>query len=95
MVIYEVNLVISGNIYPEFQLWLKKHVKEIVQIQGFVQASILKPENDKISDFEKLTVQYLLENREYLNVYFMEFAAKMREEGIKLFKDKFSADRRI
>lgn len=95
MVIYEVNLAIQGEVYPQFQLWLKSHVKEMLQIPGFIQASILKPENETAADQEKLTVQYHVENREFLNVYFTEFASKMREEGIKNFNDKFSAQRRI
>ncbi|PWY55405.1 DUF4286 domain-containing protein [Legionella qingyii] len=95
MVIYEVNLVIDEDIYPQFQLWLKKHVKEMLQFPGFIQASILKPENENTANQEKLTVQYQLENRESLKVYFTEFALKMREEGLKLFKDKFSAQRRV
>ena len=95
MVIYEVNLVIDTNVYPEFQSWLKKHATEMLQFPGFIQASILKQEKDKISGKEELTVQYQLENRNALEGYFSEFAPKMREEGIRLFKDKFSADRRI
>ncbi|WP_454782839.1 DUF4286 family protein [Legionella sp. WA2022007384] len=94
MVIYEVNLAIDGDIYPQFQLWLKKHVKEMLQLPGFIQASILKPENENTNQ-EQLTVQYQLEDRESLNVYFTEFALKMREEGLKLFQDKFSAQRRV
>ncbi|WP_131795170.1 DUF4286 family protein [Fluoribacter gormanii] len=95
MVIYEVNLAIDGDIYPQFQLWLKKHVKEMLQLPGFIQAYILKPDNENTANPEKLTVQYQLENRESLNVYLTEFALKMREEGLKLFKDKFSAQRRV
>ncbi|KTC82471.1 DUF4286 family protein [Legionella cherrii] len=95
MVIYEVNLAIDGDIYPQFQLWLKKHVKEMLQIPGFIQARVLKPENEETVKQEQLTVQYQLENRDFLNVYFAEFALKMREEGLNLFKNKFSAQRRI
>ncbi|WP_392536336.1 DUF4286 family protein [Legionella sp. 227] len=95
MVIYEVNLAIDGDIYPQFQIWLKKHVKEMLQIPGFIQASVLKPEHEETVEQEQLTVQYQLENRDFLNVYFAEFAQKMREEGLNLFKDKFSAQRRI
>ncbi|MFT4058388.1 MAG: DUF4286 family protein [Legionella sp.] len=95
MIIYEVNLAIDGDIYSQFQLWLKEHAKEMLQFPGFIKASILKPENEDVSGKEKLTVQYQLENRESLNVYFSQFAAKMRDEGIRMFKDKFSAERRI
>lgn len=95
MVLYEVNLAIDEAVYPQFQLWLKKHVKEMLQLPGFMQARILKPEHERTKEQEKLTVQYQLENREFLDVYFAEFAPKMREEGLNLFKDKFSAQRRI
>ncbi|KTD40101.1 DUF4286 family protein [Legionella parisiensis] len=95
MVLYEVNLAIDKSVYPQFQLWLKKHVKEMLQLPGFMQARILKPEQEKTEQQEQLTVQYQLENTECLDLYFAEFAPKMREEGLNLFKDKFSAQRRI
>lgn len=95
MVIYEVNLAIDGDIFTQYQLWLKEHVKEMLQFPGFIKACILKPETDFISSKEKLTVQYQLEDRESLAVYFNKFPAKMREDGINRFKDKFSAERRI
>ncbi|HHF7365596.1 TPA: DUF4286 family protein [Legionella bozemanae] len=95
MVIYEVNLAIDGDIFTQYQLWLKDHVKEMLQFPGFIQACILKLETDSISSKEKLTVQYQLEDRDSLTLYFNKFAAKMREDGINRFKDKFSAERRI
>jgi hypothetical protein len=95
MVIYEVNLAIDPRIYPQFQLWIKQHAATMLQFPGFIKARILKPENEDVSENEKLTVQYQLENRKALEIYFKEYAPKMREEGIRLFKDKFSAERRI
>ncbi|KTD24674.1 MULTISPECIES: DUF4286 family protein [Legionella] len=94
MIIYEVNLSIDADIYPEFQVWLKSHITEMVQFPGFIQASILMPEK-VISDKEKLTIQYQLENRQALDHYFTEFAPIMREKGVTLFKNKFSAERRV
>lgn len=95
MVIYEVNLNIDEEIYSEFLLWLKEHMKHMLQFPGFIQASLFKPEREESDVQEKLTVQYQLENRDDLQTYFTEFAPKMREEGISHFKDKFSANRRI
>ena len=95
MIIYEVNLNIDREIYFEYKLWLMEHVKEMLQFPGFMQAILLKQEQDDVSDQEKLTVQYQLESREYLEKYFIECAPKMREEGIRRFKDKFSATRRV
>ncbi|HAT6826463.1 TPA: DUF4286 family protein [Legionella pneumophila] len=95
MVIYEVNLLIEEDVYSQFQSWLKEHAKEMLQFPGFIQAHILKPENEDIQTQKKLTVQYQVDSKNSLSNYFNQFAAKMREEGLKHFKDKFSAERRI
>ncbi len=95
MVIYEVNLNINREIYAEFVLWLKDHVKEMLQYPGFMCANLLKEEQDDGFGQEQLTVQYKLENRKHLENYFTEFAPKMRDKGIKRFNEKFSASRRI
>lgn len=95
MVIYEVNLTINTEIYPQFQLWLKKHAAEIIQFPGFIQAYILRQDKEEISNQKKLTVQYLLDNRDVLDKYFVELAPMMREEGLNLFQNQFSAERRV
>ncbi|QEY51415.1 DUF4286 family protein [Legionella longbeachae] len=95
MVIYEVNLLIEEDVYSQFQLWLKMHAKEMLQFPGFIHAHILKPENEDIQTQKKLTVQYQIDNKNSLTNYFNQFAEKMREEGLKHFKGKFSAERRI
>lgn len=95
MVIYEVNLVIDDAIYTEFRLWLKKHVHQMLQFPGFMQASIFKPELDEVFDQKTLTIQYQIKTRDDLERYFTEFSTKMRAEGIQQFGDKFSAMRRV
>ncbi|MBA2656401.1 MAG: DUF4286 family protein [Tatlockia sp.] len=95
MVIYEVNLAIEEEIYPQFKLWLKGHIGEMLQFPGFMQATILKPENEDLNGKKKLTVHYQLKNRMALEIYFEKFAAIMREQGTKLFNCKFSSERRI
>lgn len=52
-------------------------------------------EDDKVNEQEKLTVQYRIKSRQALDHYFTEHSVKMREEGIKRFKDQFSATRRL
>ncbi|USQ12953.1 DUF4286 family protein [Legionella lytica] len=95
MVVYEVNLLIDENIYNQFESWLKEHAREMLQFSGFINAHILKPENEDTVSQKKLTVQYQLDNKDSLTNYFNQFAAKMREDGLKRFKDQFSAERRI
>jgi hypothetical protein len=94
MIIYEVNLSIETDAYSDYRVWLDGHIKEILQLPGFVHATLLK--QDKSDGlYQYITIQYQLEQRKDLDRYLSEFAPKMREEGMKLFKDKFSATRRI
>ncbi len=95
MVIYEVNLSIDNDIYPDFMKWLKAHVEEMLSLPGFMQARLLKPEEEATSTQEAFTVQYQLKSRADLQRYFTEFAPRMREAGIQGFNDKFSAKRRV
>lgn len=67
----------------------------MLEFPGFLQASIMKHEREESANREELTVQYQLESRKDLDRYFSEFASGMREIGIKLFDNKFSAERRI
>lgn len=95
MVIYEVKLNIRPEIYQDFINWLKEHIDEMLALPGFIQASLLKPEGGANSETKALTVQYQLENMSDLDRYFVEFAPKMRDEGIKRFQDQFSAERNV
>ena len=95
MVIYEVNVTVHRGVYADFFVWLTKHVKKMLQFPGFVCATILKQELNENSENEQITISYQLENRQMLDNYFSEYAPKMREEGLLLFKDKFSITRRV
>ena len=95
MVIYEVNLDIDEDIYAEYEIWLKDHIQKMLQFPGFIQATLLKEERGEGSAQEKLTVQYQLENRAALDRYFTEYAPQMRGDGLKLFQNKFNAERRV
>lgn len=95
MVIYEVNLMINKDIYEQYYVWLEEHAKEMLKFPGFMSARILKQEIDSNCEQEKLTVYYELKDRESLELYFTEFAEKMRGDGVNRFKGQFSAERRI
>ena len=47
MTIYEVNVRVLSEIAEEYELWVDKHVKEILQIDGFVSAEWFLVEEDK------------------------------------------------
>lgn len=95
MVIYEVNLNIRNEIYPDYSAWLFEHVKHILQYTGFIKAEIGTIES-KIEEGEtKLRVSYLIDSYHDLENYLTHHAPKMRLDGIEKFGSQFSAHRRI
>eukprot|EP00164_Ancoracysta_twista_P005867 GFYU01008072.1.p1 GENE.GFYU01008072.1~~GFYU01008072.1.p1 ORF type:complete len:109 (-),score=43.70 GFYU01008072.1:147-473(-) len=96
VVLYEVNLTVDADVGDKYKAWLLKHMEEMLEFNGFLSAQLLVREEEN-ADASKCywTAQYRLENRESLQEYFDKHSAKMREEGMTLFKDKFTANRRI
>lgn len=97
MVIYEVNLTISNDIFAEYYDWLIKHVEEMLQFRGFQRAEIAneKQAENEVVGAKKLTVRYTLESEQHLQDYLAQHACIMREDALKRFGNKFSALRRI
>lgn len=95
-VIYEVNLTVSDDISEAYWSWLQQHVEDMLQINGFCGAKIAKEYVEKQGLGHKYyTVWYELENMKGFQRYIENHAEKMRSEAIALFKDKFSASRRV
>lgn len=96
MLIYEVNLSIEADIYNDYLVWLKAHVRDILKIQGFQEAKIFCENNlNDTSNKKSLVVQYSVTSKADLENYLANHAPKMRAEGIKKFGDRFSAARRV
>ena len=99
MVIYEVNLAVDRDVIDEFTAWLRPHIEAILTLEGFVRATMLEREHDGGAaarpDRALLTVHYYLRDRAALETYFERHAAALREDGIRRFPDRFTADRRI
>ena len=94
MIIYEVNLKISNDIYDNFHIWLQDHIKKVLSSSGFLDSKVYNVETD-IVNYRLLSVHYYVKNIDSLNNYFIHHAPKLREEGLTLFSDRFSAKRRI
>ena len=94
LIIYEVNLSVKTEIIKEFQTWLDQHVKEMLEIEGFVSAQVFQVEVENIDRVELVT-HYQLESRKSLQNYFDVHADRMRQDGLARFTDQFSASRRI
>lgn len=88
MIIYEVNIKANNSIMEEYGLWLKEHIKEILEIPGFKNAYVFR-------DGDKYCIQYWLFTMEDLDNYLENYAEDMRDKGVERFNDQFSASRRI
>ena len=92
-VTYEVNLVPDSSIEDEFDEWLDAHVVDMLRLPGFLTAVVRRAE-DANGDVQR-TVQYELRDREALDTYLRDHAARMRQHGIDRFGERFRASRRI
>lgn len=98
MVIYEVNLTVQPRIAAEMATWLREHLKEMLEIDGFERASIFerRPDDEGVEEEVTLwTCHYEVRDRASLERYFQVDAARMRQDGVARFGDGFSASRRI
>ena len=103
MILYEVNLFVDDSVLGEFVPWLRKHVEEMLAIDGFERAQILHFDAADQSDEQRaantgralISCHYWLRDRAALDDYFAQHAAAMRADGMARFGGQFSAERRI
>ncbi|HLW74707.1 MAG TPA: DUF4286 family protein [Gammaproteobacteria bacterium] len=94
--VYEVTLDISADKAPEFDAWLRLHVRDMLALPGFRDARVLTPEaGDAAPSAVRRVVQYTLAGRVELDRYLAEQAPRMRAEGVKRFGDKLKTSRRV
>ncbi len=97
-IVYQVTLEVDAAIAADYRTWLRGHVAEMLEIDGFLGAEWLEREPDADpgeSDHVSWTVQYRVRDRAALQTYFDEHAARMRAEGIERFQGRFVAHRAI
>jgi hypothetical protein len=94
MIIYEVTLEVQNEILATYRPWLKKHIAEMVALPYFngADAFTVETANQSTTTF---TIQYHVKSRAELDEYFETDAARMRQDGLSKFGDKFTASRRI
>ena len=96
LICYEVNLEIDAAIEADYRIWLRAHIEEMLALPGFVSAQwfdVLEP--TPAAGRIALCVQYFLRDAQALQAYFDQHAARMREDGVARFGDRFSASRRV
>lgn len=96
MIIYAVSLTVDKTIYSEYMLWLNQHIKEVVQVAGFMGAELLEEHETVANDpFFYVVVHYSLESLACLEHYFSHHALQFRTESRKLFGDKYTPTRKV
>jgi hypothetical protein len=93
-VLYEVNLDADAAIEQPFDTWLRDHIADVLQFEGFVSAEIFDDAGAAAGRVRR-TVQYRLRNRTALDAYLRDHAPAMRQDGIDKFGDRFFAERRV
>ena len=94
MIIYEVNLTIQTEIYNDFHKWLNRHIDEMLEYDGFINAKMFYPV-ENLKSKKKICIQYSVYSKDDLDNYLINHAKKMRGEAINLFGNSFTAKRRI
>lgn len=92
--IYEVTLDVDNEIRDEFELWLAHHVAQMLQLDTFRDAQVLDEESGDPGKTRRV-VHYFPVSEAALQEYFERDAARMRQDGVDRFGDRFSARRRI
>ena len=92
--IYEVTLSVDREIINELDVWLTNHVEEMLQIPGFVRASVFAAEDDDQGRPQRVT-HYYLESDADLEHYLAGPAELMRQSANERFAGRFTANRRV
>ena len=95
MIIYEVNIKISSQIYKKFNAWLDQHILLMMNYEGFIKfkkySIVSSSEN-----YKKICIHYFITGMELFDNYISKYSYKMRNDStLEQFKGEFSITRRI
>ncbi|HVC28603.1 MAG TPA: DUF4286 family protein [Gammaproteobacteria bacterium] len=97
VIYYEVTLDADADISTEFDVWLAMHVHDMLQLPGFLDAKILRPNTPSVDSNTTIrrVVRYKLASHIDLERYIQEHAARMRAEAVARFGQSLRASRRV
>jgi len=89
MLFYEVNLTVTSDAINEYAAWLREHVREMLEIDGFEAAAWYVrsddaetiPDGDDVQGTRHWTIHYQVRDRDALQAYFDDHAERMRAAG--------------
>jgi len=94
MYIYNVTTNIDETIQSAWLQWMKeKHIPEMLATGKFSNAKMSQVLINEEMGGVTYSVQYTTNSLETLHEYYKEDATKLREESMRLFKDKIVAFR--
>ncbi len=93
--IYQVDLIVDGEVAAPFDLWLAEHIEEMLAVEGFISAEVLADTEGVGEGVVRRSVQYRVRNREALDHYLTHDAERMRAEGQRRFGGYFKASRKV
>lgn len=94
MYIYNVTTNIDETVHAEWLKWMKdKHIPDMLATGKFISAKMSLVMIDEEMGGATYSVQYITLSLETLQEYYKEDAPTLRDESMKLFKDKFVAFR--
>ncbi len=93
-VLYEVNLDADAAIEGPFDTWLRDHIADVLQFDGFLSAEILGDDTATDGRIRRI-VQYRLRNQAALDAYLRDHAPRMRAQGVEKFGERYTAERRV
>ena len=93
-VLYEVSLEADAEIAGPFDTWLRDHIADMLQFDGFRSAEVFDDPAAPPGRIRRV-VQYRLRDARALDDYLANHAPRMRAQGVERFGDRFKADRRV
>ena len=94
MLIYNVTINIDDAVHDEWLNWMKnKHIPDMLATKKFTQAKMCRVLVEEELGGTTYSIQYTTPDNATLQAYYKEDAESMREEGMRLFPNKFVAFR--
>lgn len=93
MILYEVRIAVDRELAEEYRGWLEPHIHEIIALPGFEYAELLREEGTP--ERAVFVTHYWLRDRIALEGYLRDHAPRLRDDGLRRFGGRFSAERRV
>jgi pyrroloquinoline quinone (PQQ) biosynthesis protein C len=95
MIIYNVTVNIDNSVHEEWLEWMKsKHIPDVVGTGCFTEGNIFRILVNEESGIS-YSVQYSAASMDDVNRYLKEHAEALRNDALRLYKDKFVAFRTL